>query len=664
MARVRRRIGKKIEAVKDIMIRLSLAAPLALALSLSIPAAARADDAARLGAALKAAEAKDWPAATAQGGGAGPIGVAVIDWLRLRDGQGSFGEYLGFVRAHPDWPGLPLLRKKGEAFAAGAEGPSVRAYFGNLAPQTGAGSLAYADALSASGDAAAASAEIVRGWRTLSITPAEQADILARYGTVLKDHHDGRTAAMLKAGLTGDARRMLPLNSPGTRAVAEARIALQEDAKGIDALIAAVPERMKGSAGLAFDRFMWRIRKDRYEDAAALMLERSDSAESLDDPALWADWRRKLARKLMREGDARLAYRLAARHRLTSGGDYADLEWLAGYIALRKLGDADTALKHFARFQAAVNGPISLSRAHYWRGRAYEALGIGGQAQAAYAEGARYQTSFYGLLSAEKVGLPLSPAMAGGERYPDWRGAAFTGSSVFQAATLLQAAGERVLALRFLLHLGEGLPGEDIARLSGMALEWGDAHIALVLAKAAADKGVILPTAYFPMNGIEALDLPVEPELALAIARRESEFNPAAVSYAGALGLMQVMPETAKRMAAKAGVSYERARLTTDWSYNARIGSTYLAGLVEEFGTSPVLVAAGYNAGPGRPRRWIADYGDPRRADVDVVDWIEAIPFRETQTYVMRVAESLPIYRARLGRGDGALHFTDLLKGR
>jgi soluble lytic murein transglycosylase len=446
--------------------------------------------------------------------------------------------------------------------------------------------------------------------------------------------------------------------------VAEARIALQDDAKGIDALIAAVPDSMKGSAGLAYDRFKWRIRRDRYEDAATLLLERSDSAESLGDPEAWADWRRRLARKFMREGDVKLAYRLAARHRLERGDDYADLEWLAGYIALRKLGDAETALKHFARFQAAVKTPISLSRAYYWLGRAHQALDQTAQAQAAYAEGARYQTAFYGLLSAEKVGLPLPPAMAGGERYPDWRGAAFGKSSVFQAATLLQAAGDRVLALRFLLHLGEGLAGEDIARLAGMALEWNDANTALVLAKAAAEKGVILPTAYFPTNGIEALDLPIEPELALAIARRESEFNPAAVSHAGALGLMQVMPETAKRMAAKAGLGYDRVRLTTDWTYNAQIGSTYLAGLVAEFGTSPVLVASGYNAGPGRPRRWIEAYGDPRDANVDVVDWIEAIPFRETQTYVMRVAESLPIYRARLGRGDGALHFTDLLKGR
>lgn len=640
--------------------RLILAAPLALALALG----ARADEARRLADALEATAAQDWPEARTAAQAAGPLAATIVDWLSLREGQGSFDAYRRFLADHPDWPGLPLLRKKGEAFAPGADPQALVGYFGGLAPQTGTGSLAYAQALESLGNPDAARAEVIRAWRSLSLTAAEQGALLDRYAPVLAEHHDGRTAAMLKAGLVADAQRMLPLNSAGTRAVAQARIALQQDADGIDALIAAVPETMKGSAGLALDRFLWRIRKDRYDDAAALMLERSDSAESLGDPALWADWRRKLARKLMREGDATLAYRLAARHRLEAGDEYADLEWLAGYIALRKLDDGGLALQHFTRFQAAVSSPISLARAHYWQGRAHEALGQTAAAQAAYAEGARYQTAFYGLLSAEKVGLPLSPAMAGGEAYPDWRGASFTGSSVFQAATLLQAAGDRLLALRFLLHLGEGLPGEDLARLSGLALEWNDAHIALVLAKAAAEKGVILPSAYFPTNGIESLDLPVAPELALAVARRESEFNAQAVSHAGALGLMQVLPETAERMAGKVGLGYDRARLTRDWAYNATIGSAYLSGLIDEFGPSPVLVAAGYNAGPGRPRRWIEAFGDPRRDDVDVVDWIEAIPFRETQTYVMRVAESLPIYRARLGRGPETLRFTDLLKGR
>lgn len=627
---------------------------------------ARAEDAAALGAALRSADAGEWEAALAQGQAAGSASADIVLWRYLREQPGSFADYADFLARRPDWPGLKLLRKKGEAAVEPGLAPElVIGFFADELPQTGAGSLALARAYAALGQGDAAVAEAVRGWRTVPIGPEEQEGFLADFGPALEDHHGGRMAAMLWAGLTDDARRMLPLVSASTRAVAEARLALQQDADGVDALIKAVPAKMAGSAGLAYDRFRWRIGKDKYEDAGTLMLERSESAETLGDPDAWADWRRKLARKEMREGDPRRAYKMAARHRLEPGSeDYADLEWLAGYIALRKLGDADTALIHFNSFAAVANGPISRARAAYWQGRAYEALGQSDKAGAAYGEGARYQTAFYGLLSAEKVGLPLSPALAGGEAYPGWQDASFAGSGVFQAGRLLMAAGDRQLAARFFLHLAEGLSGDEIGRLAGMALEADQPYVGLVLAKEAADKGTIWPSAYFPLVGLDHLDLPVPTELTLAIARRESEFNPEAVSSVGALGLMQVMPETGKMMAAKVGVEFSKGKLGSDFDYNARLGSAYLRVLVEEFGTSPLLVATGYNAGPGRSRKWIDQLGDPRSESVDPVDWIEAIPFRETQTYVMRVAESLPIYRARLGKVGEALRFTDLLRGR
>jgi soluble lytic murein transglycosylase len=156
---------------------------------------------------------------------------------------------------------------------------------------------------------------------------------------------------------------------------------------------------------------------------------------------------------------------------------------------------------------------------------------------------------------------------------------------------------------------------------------------------------------------------PVPAELALAIARRESEFDPRVVSGAGARGLMQVMPGTAREVAGRLGLGYDHDRLLTDWTYNAQLGTAYLAELVERFEGNPVLVAAAYNAGPSRPIRWIRELGDPRDPDADVVDWIEAIPFAETRNYVMRVTESLPVYRARLGRAPHPVPFTEELKG-
>ncbi|MFZ5708781.1 MAG: transglycosylase SLT domain-containing protein [Pseudomonadota bacterium] len=644
--------------------RLSLAASMTLAALTWASVAAGAQDSRVLARALILSEGKDWAGAQAMADRAGPLASDVVRWQRLREGDGTFREYLDFLTRRPDWPGLPLLRKQGEAKLGEAGADAVIAYFAGADPQTGTGSLALVAALEAAGRSEPAADELVRAWRTLSLTPAEQETFLSRYGARLAGHNDGRMAAMLAAEMTDDAVRMLPLVSEGTRTVAKARIALQTSGKGIDGLIAAIPAKMQGSPGLAYDRFRWRIRNERYAEAADLLLERSTSAENLGDPERWADWRRSLARREMREGDPARAYRLAARHFLTAGSNYADLEWLAGYIALRKLGDAETALSHFRRVRAAVSSPISLSRAAYWEGRALEELGRRDEAVAAYSLAARFQSAYYGQLAAERLGQPLDPRLAGGETYPDWKGAPFAESSVFRAAAMLEEAGAGPLATRFMLQLAQDMSGQEIGALAGLAIEWNDANMALVLAKAAADKGVIWPRAYFPMMGMHKMDLPVPNWLALAIARRESEFNPAAVSGAGARGLMQVMPATAKMMAGKVGLPYEPARLTTDPDYNAALGSAYLAGLVEEFGMSPVLVASGYNAGPGRPRKWISERGDPRSDKVDVVDWVEHIPLRETQNYVMRVAESLAIYRARMSGDAGPIRITDELKGR
>ena len=186
-----------------------------------------------------------------------------------------------------------------------------------------------------------------------------------------------------------------------------------------------------------------------------------------------------------------------------------------------------------------------------------------------------------------------------------------------------------------------------------------------MISKRAAQDGLELAGAYYPLHEVGRMDLPMHPEMVLAIARRESEFDPSVVSGAGARGLMQVMPATAQAVAGKLDLSAEHStgRLLTDWRYNAKLGAEYLAGLAEEFNGNPVLMAAGYNAGPSRPIRWMREMGDPRRADIDVVDWIEFIPFSEPRNYVMRVTESLPVYRARLGLDPLPVPFTAELKG-
>lgn len=640
--------------------------PVALGLCLGffMPVVGRADEAGALKAALVLAEAQDWQGAAAAAQGAGAVGADIVQWQRLRAGEGLLGEYEDFAARRPDWPGLALMRQKGEIAVARSSTPErVVGYFGGAAPATGGGAVALVRALSALGRGTEAEAEAVRAWEALSFEVGDEADLLALYPQALGRVHLARLDRLLWDDKRGEAKRMLPRVSPGWQALAAARMGLRADVDGVTALVKAVPADLAGDPGLAYERFVWRMRKDLTEEATALILERSVSAQLLGRPEAWAERRAVLARALFRAGKAQAAYKVAARHHLEAGSDYADLEFVAGFVALRGLGDAQTALTHFQRLEAAVQTPISVSRALYWQGRALEAKGDAEAAREVYGAAARHQTAYYGLLAAERLGLTLDAGLLAQDRPADWREAGFARSSVLEAALLLVKAGDRTLAKRFFLQVAEGLNPGELAQLADLALTVHEPHIAVLIGKQAAERGVIIPRAYFPVTEMVPDGLAVSRALALSIARRESEFDPAARSKAGARGLMQVMPATAEHMAPKLGLPYAVGRLTSDPAYNAAMGSGYLRQLVDDFGPSVAMIAAGYNAGPGRPKRWITEFGDPRLPDVDVVDWVETIPFAETRTYVMRVSESVVIYRARLKGVAGLVRLTSELKG-
>lgn len=637
-----------------------LIASLALALMLGQPA--RAEEAQALATGLAAAAGKDWPAAQAVTGG---VGGTVIEWLRLRSGDGKLGEYETFMASHADWPGMPYLREKGEVAVARSTDPArIIAYFGNSKPRTATGALALIRALQAAGRAGDAEAEAFRAWTELKFTEPQETALLALHGPALKVAHEVRLDRILWDGdRSTEARRMLPRVPKDWQALAAARIGLRADAPGVTALVAAVPKAVASDPGLAYERFIWRMRKDRYPDAATLILDRSGSAASLGNPAAWAERRASLARIMMRQGAPQTAYDIAAHHWLTSGSDYADLEFLAGFLALRKLGEPAKALVHFQNLQKAVVTPISLARASYWIARAHEASGAPAAAENSYAQASQYQTTYYGLLAAEKLGLALDSGLLSDTKPPSWKTAAFAGSSVLQAAILLSQAGDRTLSKRFFLHLAEGLTDTELAQLADLALSLNEPHIALLIAKSAAERGLILPRAYYPVTAMVPDGLPVSRALALAISRRESEFDPRAQSPAGARGLMQVMPATAEIVSKRLGLDYGLGKLTADPAYNVTLGSQYLAEMVAMFGPSIALIASGYNAGPRRPSAWIEAFGDPRLPQVDVVDWVETIPYTETRTYVMRVVEGVVIYRAKLKGAAGPVKITAELKG-
>jgi soluble lytic murein transglycosylase len=620
-----------------------------------------------LSEAMELVRDRDWDAAAERAGPEATVARDLVEWHRLRAGEGTSREVMTFLARRPDWPGLPYLRRQQEENLAKAPHPVTISFYSDHSPETAEGALSLARALIRAGRRSEGETEIIRAWQTMPMTEELQKAFLADFGALVTPHNTARLDRLLWDHHLVSSRRMLELVPEGHRKLAEARIALQERAAGVDAKIAAVPDSLKDDAGLAYDRFDWRDQKGRREGAIQMLMERSVSAEKLGRPEDWLRRRRDLARQDMRDGNNERAYQLAAYHFSTpeAGYGYSDCEWLAGYIALRKLNDAALAAQHFERFLASVETPISVGRGGYWLGRAYAALGQVEKAHAAYSKGAAYQTSFYGILAAEALGRPFDPELANPPALPDWRSAAFLNSSVAEAGLQLLRSGELSLGERFLTHLTESLPTEQAFQMGQMAVEMNQPHLAVMIGKRAAQYGIELKGAYYPLHPVAEQKLPMAPEMTLAIARRESEFDPGVISHAGARGLMQVMPATAKLVAGELGIldKHKTARLTAEWDYNATLGAQYLARLAEEFGGNVVMMAAGYNAGPRRPITWMERYGDPRDGTPDVIDWIEHIPFNETRNYVMRVTESLPVYRARLGKTPLPIPFSRELKG-
>lgn len=593
----------------------------------------------------------------------GPVARDVVEWHRLRAGQGNVAEVMDFLDRRRDWPGETYLRRRAEAAILDAGDPAILSFFKTTPPQTPGAILGHAAALIRSGNTGDAQANLVLAWRSMAMDLTDQGRFLAEHEKLLKPHHAARLEEMLWQKEHADARQMLELVDRETRALAEARIALQRRDDDASARVRALPENVQQDAGLSHDRFEWRIRAGLEDDAKAMLLERSVSATILGQPAAWGNRRRALARDEMRSGDPKRAYEMASRHFLTDGSDFADLEWLSGYIALRFLRDPARALEHFQAHAGAVQSPISLGRAGYWQGRALEAMGDATAADKAYSEGAKYQTSFYGLLAAERAGLPFDTSLAGRAPLTDWRTSPLAKAPLFEAGMLLQASGEVSIAEWFWTHLADQLLTEDLELLGQAAIDMSRPHLAVMVGKRAARRGLTVAAPYYPLHAAAKLDLPMAPEMILAIARRESEFDPRVQSHAGALGLMQLMPGTASDVARDLGVAalHTTDRLTADPEYNAQLGATYLSQMAGRFGGNVVMMSAAYNAGPSRPDRWMALYGDPREGDIDVVDWIEMIPFRETQNYVMRVTESLPVYRARLGLDPLPVPFSEEL---
>lgn len=586
-----------------------------------------------------------------------PVDRRLIAWL-VATGTSTMATSQQIVTAAEQvrhWPGQNLIRIRYEQALAREKPPAdvvIRA-MGESEPASDAGTILMTRALAAVGRKADAARLIRRYWREADFTADIEKTILAEFGgTLTRADHKARLDRLLYAERTDPALRTAKLLDKATQALADARIATIKRSRSAGKLLDAVPASMRSDPGYVFARVQYLRRADKHKEAARLLLTATTDPLLLVNPDAWSQERRLIARKIFDAGDAKTAYRLVAANAAQERTEKVTIEFEAGWYALRALNDPATAAVHFRRIKQSSSMPLSQSRAEYWLGRAAEQAGNRAEAIAQYRRAAAYPTTFYGQLAirrlnGDRLSITVPPPPDAAAR------ARFAQLELVQAIARLEKLGRTANADIFYRHLADTLATPtELALLAAMAEDRGNHQLALQIGKTAQVRGLEAESLAFPTAAITpamAKAYKIELPVVYAVARQESAFNAGAVSSAGARGLLQLMPATAKRTANSIGMTYDKARLTTDPEYNAAIGAAHLAELIGAFNGSYALTFAAYNAGPGRVQQWLAAYGDPRDPKVDAIDWIERIPFAETRNYVQRTIENLQVYRARLG---------------
>ncbi|HKW54618.1 MAG TPA: lytic transglycosylase domain-containing protein [Stellaceae bacterium] len=586
-----------------------------------------------------------------------------LQWLELtRSGTAGFADIVGFADGNPHWPLQGVLRERAEAASADIPDGVLLPYFQKNPPTTPKGKLRLADMLVASGQGDAATSVIRALWLAPDLDPDTERAVLDRYGARLRpEDHAARLDRVIAAGLSSAAGRLLPLVPQDQRLLGEARLALASLHPNAPDLVSRVPPRLRRDAGLLIDEARWNRRLDHLDAAAQILL---DAPKALHRPVAWWTESQILARRLIEAGDDRLAYEVLTRHTPSDDGAaaHAEADFLAGWLALRRLNEPKTAYARFTRLYQAAKLPASRSRSAYWAARAAEGAGEGDNARHWLTAAADYETTYYGQLAAARLRravlpkFPPEPFLS-----PDEIGR-FDDNELFRAARMLSEIGQDDLAKPFLQRLNAAATTPGAARqVATLAEMTHHLDIAISAAKRAGFNGVPLLETGFPVIPIQR-DGTAEKPLVLAIVRQESAFDVSAVSSSDARGLMQLKPATAKQVAKTLSLPFSADRLVADANFNLTLGSAYLDKMLDKFAGSYVLSIAAYNAGPNRVAQWLSDHGDPRDGSIDVVDWIELIPFGETRNYVQRVLENLQVYRLRVGDREQAFKLARDLK--
>lgn len=648
------------------MISLSRISRLALAAALLIPTTAHASE--------LTPEQMAWYRAQmglAAQSGAPPstnsVGDAVLEWRRLTANTGaSFDQLSRFLMANKGWPDSEKMRTRAEkAISLDSYDPArTLAYFQAYPPQTASGQLRYALALNASGRRGDAADAVRRAWTSGPLDDYETSRALSMFpGAITPADHDARMDRLLWLGATSAASRQLAYTSPDKRSVFAARLAMRN--ASVDAAFQASavesqnPSLTRTDAGYITDKATWLRKAGRVGEARSLLAAPRSLAKPPTDTEEWLETLLTNARQASEGGDKTTAYNIARQLddafpagtviRETPLGvrdDYTSLAWLAGQLAYRDLRRPAEAVRLYRAYGEAARSAQTRTKGFYWAGRAALAAGDRATANAHFADAAQHYDQYYGQLSLERLNRPQpKPTPDPTIQVSNDERRTFEDDRLVRAARALGEIGAWREQSQFLRALAQKATSPADHVLAGkLATQIGRPDLGVMIGRSAQANSLDA----VEVSGFPTVRVPAGHEsnwtFIHAITRQESQFDRAAVSHAGARGMMQLMPGTAREVAGKLGMSYDAGSLTTDTNYNMMLGSTYFQQMLRYFGGSYPLAVAAYNAGPGNVNKWLRANGDPRGGGIEMIDWIEAIPIFETRNYVQRVLENAVVY--------------------
>ena len=577
-----------------------------------------------------------------------------IKWryLLTTGNQASFYDYKVFIEQNSQYPRIDRLRYLAEhKLSTSRVSPKkIINWFSKKEPFSGFGKMILGERLVLTGNKAKGTDLIKEGWVTADLSKNELKFYRKKFKKYLNaDDYIKRADYLAWNSKHWDLKRLLRYLPKDYELLYTARQILMTKGYGVDQAIKNVPEKFKNDAGLNYDRLKWRRKKGRVDSSTEILLKIRNDKDYLVMPDKWWKEREIISRSLIYKKKYEIAYKISSNHGMTEGSNYAAAEWMSGWIALSFLNDPLIAKDHFHNFFNNVNYPISTSRGAFWLGRTYEKLGDRAQSNKWYQEASKYLTTYYGQLAFLKLNpnekFTLNKDMLVDNKYRY----IFFNKELVKIVYLLNELKKDKYTKFILRHLANdniNKGSEVLAAELATNIERYD--FAIQVSKIASYKKRFHNKFNYPIistpKTINGRKIP-ESALILSIIRQESEFDLSANSHAGAKGLMQLMPYTAKLVSKQAKLPYSKSRLTTDPEYNINLGSHYIAGLILQYdGAYPFAVAA-YNAGPNRVKYWKKINKNPQKKQIDYIDWVELIKFRETRNYVQRVLENYNVYR-------------------